>query len=298
MKNQDFLPFQPRKLISLWGMVSFCAIETHDMVWRLICGAVEIRQDIKNLGADSKITQDENLELIKFNGEVKEFCKKLELENSFARAETFGCQLAKRVFYNTAIETEIIGLRESIIEELNNRYCAFIPCKNLHFFENEMLFGLQVQFSFSEACQDIKDAGNCIAADLNTAAVFHLMRVVEHGLRALASKLKVKVAGGKPIEDATWGQIIRELHKKIDTLYNKTGKTFQEDADLDFYRLALNDCNIFKPFRDAAMHTRRDYSKGEAQALCSRVEEFMQRLVAQGVKRPPKAIAGLLRCAK
>ena len=55
----------------------------------------------------------------------------------------------------------------------------------------------------------IKAAGNCIAADLNTAAVYHLMCVIEIGIRDLARLLKVKkVKTHVPIEFGTWTKLL------------------------------------------------------------------------------------------
>jgi hypothetical protein len=295
-----FLPLRPRKLISLWQMIRYFALEgSHYLEW-LNCYWIDAKSNIKLHGAASKIDDDENLELLKVLGELKIFCgvEKCDLENSRSRLENFNHKLGNEKLLNTVIESEIDGLMVSLREELNNRWCAYIPDKKVEFFECEMLFGFGVLMTFGEAKNDIKDAGNCLAADLNTAAVFHLMRVAEYGLRALAAKLGVKAAQGKRIDEATWGQIIKELHGKIDSLYTKSNKTKKEKEDLAFYRLALNDCSIFKPIRDDVMHIRGYYNEHEALGLFKRVKEFMKALAARGVKRPRKEIAALLRRTK
>jgi len=162
-------------------MIRLFAFEaTHILEW-LDAYLQDARKNAKADGTASKITDDDNLELLKDLGSVKEFCKKCELGNSQARLENFSYKLSHETLLNTVIESEIDGLITSLREELNNRYCAFIPCEKLQYFEQEMLFGLEVCLTFGEAQEDIKDAGNCLAADLNTAAVFHLMRVVEYG---------------------------------------------------------------------------------------------------------------------
>jgi hypothetical protein len=81
---------------------------------------------------------------------------------------------------------------EAIEKELAQRKLVFIPPNLVEYLEQEKLFGDAVYENFPSARGDIRDAGNCLAAGLNTAAVFHLMRVVELGLRALAKKLHVK----------------------------------------------------------------------------------------------------------
>jgi hypothetical protein len=158
---------------------------------------------------------------------------------------------------------------------------------------------MEVWQAFPETEGEIKNAGNCLAADLHTAAVFHLMRVVEYGLRALAAKLRVPVAAGKRIKYATWSTIISALQTRIETIDKTTGKTKREKCDSNYYRLALNDCNIFKDFwRNDVMHTRGNYDEGEALEVYGRVKEFIQGLVKKGVKRPSKQLEKLLRTKK
>jgi hypothetical protein len=82
---------------------------------------------------------------------------------------------------------------------------------------NSSLFGVDVTKAFPSARTDIQEVGNCLAVDLNTAAVFHLMRVVECGLRALARHLKVKIKK-VPLEYAEWGRIIQEIDAKVTKL--------------------------------------------------------------------------------
>jgi uridine phosphorylase len=68
-------------------------------------------------------------------------------------------------------------LRQAIENELASRKFVMIENDKLDFFEQENLFGKQVAKAFPLARNEIRSAGNCLAMDLNTAAVFHLMRV-------------------------------------------------------------------------------------------------------------------------
>src|SRR5436309_10023407 len=78
-------------------------------------------------------------------------------------------------------------------KEMSESFLVFVPKRQAEYFEKDALFGGEVSQAFPSAWEDIRDAGNCIAADLHTAAVFHLMRVGELGMRALARHLRVKV---------------------------------------------------------------------------------------------------------
>lgn len=74
------------------------------------------------------------------------------------------------------------------------------------------LFGQAVNNKFPSAVDEFKSAGNCIAANLNSAAIFHLMRVVECGLNTLAHSLGIQP---QQIQHKTWGQILQIVEPKI-----------------------------------------------------------------------------------
>jgi hypothetical protein len=144
------------------------------------------------------------------------------------------------------------------------------------------LFGKAVNKAFPSAESDIKAAGNCLSADLNTAAVFHLMRAMEVGLRAFARHLKVwKVKKHVPLEFGTWGEIITALTAKIDALSRVTRGRKRRET-LDFHEGALIELRAVKDlWRDKVMHAQGDYDKHQALTALNHVRGFMQRLAAK-----------------
>jgi hypothetical protein len=153
---------------------------------------------------------------------------------------------------------------------------AFIPANKVRFFEQHDLFGGGVSAAFPSAQPEIKDAGNCLAADLHTAAVFHFMRAAEHGLRALARHLRVKLT--TPLEYAGWEEVIRAIDRKLTVLRSRPKGRKKSEA-LEFYRLTLSECEMLKDvWRNPVSHARRRYTEVEALAVWSRVRDFMQRL--------------------
>ena len=83
-----------------------------------------------------------------------------------------------------------------------------------------MLFGKGVSDAFpSESSRfEIEESGNCFALGRYTACVFHLMRALEKGLKALADDLEVDFPPQMPIEYEVWQTIIERIEKKIDEL--------------------------------------------------------------------------------
>ena len=195
------------------------------------------------------------------------------------RSEMMFCQVLVRL-RSPRLDVTIFGTQSVI--RLKQRKLAFISPERAELLEQEALFGERVRQAFPSASSEIKAVGNCLAADLNTAAVFHLMRVVEIGLRALAKKLHVaKVRKNVPLERGTWGDVIQALQARIGGGFNKTRKG---QRDSDFYNGLFIEFRAFKDlWRNKVMHTRMDYDEQAARAAFEHVRSFMQRLADAGV---------------
>jgi hypothetical protein len=180
---------------------------------------------------------------------------------------------------------------KAVTEELHARKFLYVAPDFTDFVNQAGLFGDQVWERFASARPDIRDAGNCLAAECSTAAVFHLMRAVEWGLRALCvhvglKKLKVIRKTGafhfKPLTEAQWGELLRELKTKIDAKLAKTKRTAKHHADSEFYLPLWQDIQAFKDaYRNHVMHARREYTPTEAIAVFDRVRRFMNLLATR-----------------
>lgn len=132
--------------------------------------------------------------------------------------------------------------------------------------------------AFPEIEKDSFHATDCYAMEHDTASVFHSMRVAEYGLRAIARERGIKLPKDKPIEWATWQEIIREIDKQIAVIAGKPAGA-AKDAALAFYSGARADLNGFKDeYRNAVMHVRTDYDDLQALRALQNVCHFMGRL--------------------
>ena len=181
------------------------------------------------------------------------------------------------------------NFRNTLYNELSTKKFVFIENNKAVFLEPKALFGKQVEKAFPSASEEIKAAGNCLAMDLNTAAVFHLMRAAEFGMRALAVNLKVKLTEKgktKPIEHGGWDQIIKGIENKIRERrdkYDKAPKKSRSEFEfLKFCRMMADELFIFKEiWRNNTMHSISSYNEAEAKGVFYRVRDFMQRLSSQ-----------------
>jgi len=118
----------------------------------------------------------------------------------------------------------------------------------------EELFGKDVAKAFPSAEDEIKNAGNCLSADLFTAATFHLMRIVEIGLRELARELHVKkIKKNTPLDYAQWKEVVNEIADKLEKKLPTT-KGSKKTAALQFKHDTLSDFKAFEVTRNEVMH--------------------------------------------
>ena len=126
-------------------------------------------------------------------------------------------QLAKNNPDVSTVATCLHALKRAVITVISNESFLLVKADRASFVDDDNLFGDAVTLAFESARQDIKEAGNCFAAECCTATVFHLMRAVEFAMRALARDRDVSFKD-KPLDEKEWGQILSALESRISAL--------------------------------------------------------------------------------
>jgi hypothetical protein len=159
-------------------------------------------------------------------------------------------------------------------------YWSVIPTKSARFFNQEELFGRAVASEFPDAAVEIKEAGDCIAAGLKTAAVFHLMRIAEIGVRAIAPECGI--ATGCPIEFATWSAVIGAMDTALKQVKQQPKSELRE-RNIQFYATLQAEMRAFQcAWRDPVMHARTRFdTDGEAEVILLHVKRFMDTLASR-----------------
>jgi hypothetical protein len=182
--------------------------------------------------------------------------------------------------YITALkDTE--HLRYDFIKEISWLKFLQLDASRASFFVGDdpsaVPFGKAVSDAFPSANLDIREASNTYALERWPACVFHLMRVLEFGLRAMATKF------GVAYETATWHTVIEQIEaavRKIDPSFGADWRQQQKD-----YSEAATQFMFFKgAWRNHIMHVRDVYDQGRAASIWQHVEEFMKKLEAIGLK--------------
>jgi nucleoside diphosphate kinase len=130
--------------------------------------------------------------------------------------------------------------------------------------------------AFPAVRQDVQCALRCFGFDQYTAAVFHMMRVAEVGLRAVAKERKFKLPKDKPIDAAQWGELTTRLNTAIEKISNWKAKDDKKQPALSFYTAVRADTVFFKDrYRNLVSHSTAHFSVEDANSVIRRVREFM-----------------------
>jgi len=283
--SKNRLVLTPHCRISLWDMIEFSSKD------------FAVLQRLKTTLHTLRVLQEENPagilddkkrhQLAGILSDVKLLWAKIDLIGELEMIQDVSDRLNNipNINYSEVAESVRVIISKTS-NELELRSFAYIPFDKTQFFEQSELFGKAVKEASSEETNsEIKAAGNCLAAELNTAAIFHLMRVAEFGMRALARRLRVKVKRNT-IDSAGWTEIINNIGGATAVRWKKlpkAKKARRKATDfLKFCEVAADELNVFKEiWRNNVMHASGNYKESEALYVFERVKDFMQRLAKQ-----------------
>lgn len=223
---------------------------------------------------------------------VESHCQDLGFVHTAALASQCAAQYAQGRNSPAELQAFIQTVGFLFKKEIEEEWFLRVDQRRRAHYDNDVLFGTEVHKAFPSARPDLREAGNCLAADCNTAAVFHLMRAVEWGLRALCvqmgfQKLRTKnKRTGKVtyrlLAYTEWETILNQLQERVDDKINKVRRGPQKQLYQEFYYPALQDIRgIRDAWRNHTMHTRREYRGPEADAILDHVRRLMVSLASR-----------------
>lgn len=192
---------------------------------------------------------------------------------------------------NSPAEVQVFlsDMEVSFLTAMEDQWYLRIVPELVGFYEQDTLFGPGVHQAFPLARTDIQEAGTCLALERPNASVFHMMRAVEWGLRALCTDMgvsrlrSVNRKTGKVtyrrIEYSEWESILNQLDKRVEEKLADVRRGPKRQLYQEFYYPVLLDIRaIREAWRNHTMHTRSDYSVNDALAILTRVKHLMQAL--------------------
>lgn len=145
-------------------------------------------------------------------------------------------------------------------------------------FQEPAFWGESFITGFPSAAFEAGEAGKCLLFGRETGCVFHLMRLMETCIRALARCLAID----DPLKPAqrNWGFILAEIKKGIDAKWPTQAERFRGDGQL-FEGLYVSLDAVRNPWRNATMHVENKYTYDEAEHVIIAVRGFASKLAAR-----------------
>jgi hypothetical protein len=172
-------------------------------------------------------------------------------------------------------------IRSRLGDELSSVKLLAIDSNKRDYFAPALaLFGPQFEAGFQSAgAFELDEAAKCFALSRPTAAVFHLMRLMEVGIRAVSRCLDIPDPT-KPAE-RNWGKILQAVREDgIDKKWPKMADRMSGDGQF-FESLYVSLDAVKNPWRNATMHVENKYTDDEAQHIFFAVKGFMKKIASR-----------------
>jgi hypothetical protein len=170
------------------------------------------------------------------------------------------------------VQQRVEKIRSAIEAELRGKLFMYIEANKLPYYSQRALFGEQVENKLPAVSSDIAEAGRCFALGRHVATVFHLMRVMETGVREFGNSLGAVI---NPRD--VWDTILQRANALINSLPTAAPVETERRAAYEQLYTSLNAVRV--AWRNPTMHgVERSYTEEEAKEVwdCSRA--FMRRL--------------------
>lgn len=159
--------------------------------------------------------------------------------------------------------------------ELRRELFVRVPRDKEALFQADALFGAEVGAAFPSSAADVQHAGTSFALGLTDASVFHSMRVLEAGLRAMAREI------GVPFDRKNWANIIDAIESAVSR--NSTAPGVDPKRRKVIAEAALHFRFLKDAWRNDVMHAGEVYDTGKAQSVLDHVGDFMRALADAGL---------------
>jgi HEPN domain-containing protein len=164
---------------------------------------------------------------------------------------------------------------ERITDELKLKSFYRLTPEAARLHDDPYPFGEVVVGKFPSTQVDIEEAAKCLALGRATATVFHLMRVMEVGLKALGTRLGVDIDSTR-----SWEGILNKSHGMMTKPY--TVKPPEWAGDEAFLSEAVVMLTAVKTaWRNPTMHIERLYTLEQADDVWRAAKSFMGQLATK-----------------
>lgn len=251
----------------------------HDArMFSVLKGCLHIMESTLRLcNATDTPSKEQADEIQKTINTMEEQCKLLKLNGSLKIISYISSNYPE---YNCGKLREALSMLQFVIDrELGEHVFIFIPEERVAWLNKQDAFGPEVSLNFTSAKEDIIESANCYAVGLYTACIFHTMRVLEHGIKALAKDVGLK------FYRQSWGTIIKKIKDNIDLEIKSLSGQPKDPARterLQFLSQTAQEFTYFKDgWRNYVMHGEDKYDGPKALSVLNHVKTFMAHLATK-----------------
>jgi len=278
-------PLQAYKIISLWELMEFIdfgkilvsvswlsnlAHRAGNVPWfRIPVREYELMKErvsflcdeLERLDFPTSLISARELRTIIFE-ETEVFDK--EVPPGTPRSIAFPSLVASRYFSFTQ------ELSRHLEYELYGKLLMILPSNKVGYFDgSKEVLSEEARNAFFSAEYEMDEAGKCFALARYTACVFHAMRALEPGLKALGADLDLSV-------ETNWNKALDQIEKEIRSRSTKThGPAWKDDEP--FYAEAATHFRFIKnAWRNHTAHLKERYDEERAESVLRHVGEFLR----------------------
>jgi hypothetical protein len=278
-----FKDSKPKLLLSLLDMLKAYALG----FYKVAIDLQELRVYASLRSGETKISSFTQANFEKLLASMKEECRNLELSHTLKMAlgieskyrtkiEGKADRILGECYTDSDLLSDLDTLDMSFSNELGGELIFRIASGRNGYFEKDDLFGPEVTSAFPSSIDNIRNAGTCFAVEQYDACVFHLMRVLEHGIRVLATKFNV------PFQNTTWHTIIQQIEASVRGMNSSFGADWKEQQK--FCSEAASQFMFLKDaWRNHIMHLSDVYDEGKALSVFRHSHELMRTLAKGGL---------------
>jgi hypothetical protein len=159
-------------------------------------------------------------------------------------------------------------------DELSTRACFFMNSDDAELWSRNKPWDDDISDKFPSTDFELEEYAKCFAVGRYTASVFHLMRLLEIGLSALAESI-----GADPA-NRNWEQILQGIKKKLDENSGLKPPDWKK-TEQRYSEISAHFRNLKNAWRNYVMHVHEKYDRERAEEIFVHVRAVMRMLAAQ-----------------
>jgi hypothetical protein len=200
-------------------------------------------------------------------------CKSIELSYAVHKIASLRKELkdASQWTYES-LKHSVNELRENVHFELENRWFLFVVPEDVAMYRNPQADWGEVVADIANCGYDAYESNYALALGRTTASVFHLMRLIEHGIIALNQALNIEST-----DNRTWDAKLRPIETELAKEYKHRIEPYKKYHTI-IAGFVADLRAVQRAWRNPSIHVELQYDPVRAKEIWNAVRAFMNNL--------------------